>query len=355
MLSKLALPNSKGGARHKAAPAVDPSILAAVFSKHKASVGDFGQYEHLSVNQAANGTGLTAHFELLKAMLTMCPTGDFPGTSAKAAMLTLVVQAPELNQSIYNSSVWSGMRCERLGCMLNHLRRLAREPPRMKQAASSMVGADLTKLKTLVSMMRCESESVADGLASGVCSDDDATEAETPEVPSASSEVPRKRLLKKTTSDASVDSEGFPMMISLKRQVKRALSDVSLDSEGYPSVLSKRAGHKSLASSSLAPAATKGRGGSAPIMAVTQSIPAAKAQATSHEAKTWVKMWYKASNAVGIRRAKGHENTKQIFSLSNRDWSQEDLQELGATCLAKLHKGESEESVMAWGQKELCK
>ena len=90
-------------------------------------------------------------------------------------------------------------------------------------------------------------------------------------------------------------------------------------------------------------------------MAVTQSIPAAKAQATSHEAKTWVKMWYKASNAVGIRRAKGHENTKQIFSLSNRDWSQEDLQELGATCLAKLHKGESEESVMAWGQKELCK
>lgn len=382
MLSKLALPSKKGGARHKPAPIVDPHVLAAVFGKFKSSIADFGIYEHVSVNQACKGNGLVAHYDFLKAMLTLCPSGDMPGNSARTALLTVICNAPEMNSTIYNSAVWAGMRCERLGCMLNHLRRLAREGGRFKQAAMAMTGPDLAKLKTLVSMLDVsECGLVADGLASGMLgSDDDATiEEHEPK--------PRKRLLTKTASDVSqisVDSQGFPAMLepassskapkrlsssslqkptscieefgiasSKKPKTSRAAIDIELDEEGYPLVL--------LDGNTFEPATS-----SKPVKRVskeekTQSKSSKTDKAASSledeapPAKVWTKMWYKGNNSVGIRRGRGHDDKAQIFSLSNRSWSQLDLEDLGKKCLEKLHKGKSEEEVREWAKAELAK
>ena len=379
----LASSQSKGGPRHKPSPVVDPSILAAVFAKHKESIANFIIYEHISVSQAVRGNGLVQHYNFLKTMLTLCPSGDMPGTSAKAAMLTLVVQCPEINTSIYNSSVWAGMRCERIGCMLNHLRRLAREPDRLKQAALSMSGQDLAKLKTLINMLQLGVDgSLSSGLASGACSDDDATiegvEAREVEV------VPRKRLLTKTPSDASqvsVDSQGFPSILQLskpavkdkccsssqapaaKKPKPMISEDVEVDEDGFPICLvESKAKRTPLKEKSPGPGSalrnplreTPPR----PVVSpgpVASPSPAASPVPGSGGEKTWTKMWYKSPGSVGIRRGKGHSDKAQIFSLSNRDWSEDEIKALGSQCLDKLHAGVEEATVYAWAQAELGK
>jgi len=363
MLSKFALATVRGGARHKPAPVVDANVLAAVFAKHKSSFADFGLYEHVSVSQACKGKGLVAHYDLLKAMLTLCPSGDMPSSSARTALLTVICSCPEINSSIYNSAVWAGMRCERLGCLLNHLRRLAREPERLKQAAMAMGGSDLAKLKTLISMVNMDSDTgLASGLASGSFSDDDPTIKESPKV--------RRRLLTKTPSDVShvsVDSQGFPCMLeggssssasaaaalepmstnkntgsriaqirtgSSKKSKTSRVDEIELDEEGYPLLLME--GNKEEEANLLKPAA--------------KNVPAQESAC-----QTWVKMWYKGTSSVGIRRGKGHADKAQIFSLSNREWSQDELKQLGEKCLEKLHGGEGEEEVREWSQAQLGK
>ena len=349
MLSKLALSSSKGGARHKPAPVVDPLILAALFGKYKASICDFGIYEHISVNQAVKGNGLVAHYDFLKAMLTLCPSGDMPGTSAKTALLTVICQAPDMNTTIYNTAVWAGMRCERLGCLLNHVRRLAREPDRLKQAAMSMTGAELSKLKGLMAMIQIGSDtSLANGLASGVCSDDDAT------VDEHTVAKPKKRLLVKTASDASqisVDSQGFPSILEScftsvakpmgpgpsamkKSKTNKIDQDVELDEDGYPMLLMPKSGT---------------------LVAKSPKKAAVPPVATDTIDKTWVKMWYKGGCSVGIRRGRGHDDKAQIFSISNRSWSQKKLEDLGDECLRRLHAGEDEQAVCEWSRTKLGK
>ena len=82
---------------------------------------------------------------------------------------------------------------------------------------------------------------------------------------------------------------------------------------------------------------------------------AAKAAPSETEAKTWQKMWYKGLHSVGIRRNKGHADKAQIFSLSNREWSQDELLALGDQCLKKLHDGEAESAVCEWSRAQLGK
>lgn len=386
---------SKGGARHKPEPVVDVGILAALFGKHKEVIANFGAYEHISRNQAAKGVGLVHVHDLLVDILTACPTGDFPGRCAKDAMLTLVVKNPELNTSIYNSSIWAGQRCERLGVILNHIRRLAREPPRYKQAALALTGAELSKLGSLLKMVRIEADtSVASGLCHGLWSDDDETVAHGED--GSPAPVPRKRLLKKTASEASVDSQGWPKLLGGEDKSPQRMSSmkVDLDEDGYPLILggssssSSTVGNRKHRLSPLKSASKRLKIGDVPLdehgypkllvsghdaQEVKQQVrPAAKvamaapagraplaapaaADAAAVGDKTWGKMWYKNSNAVGIRREKHHADHKQIFSFSCTALSKEDLMDYGEQCKALLRSGHSEEEVELWVRTELAK
>ena len=399
MLSKGVLSVSKPYARHKPEPLVDVGIMATIFAKHQAVIANFGVYERISRSQAAKGVGLVFAYDLLEDLLRACPSGDFPGKCAKDAMLTLVVKSPELNTSIYNSSIWAGQRCERLGVLLNHLRRLAREPPRYKQAALAMTGAELSQLASLIKMVRLEVDtSVASGLAYGLWADDDETVAH--DETGAPAQVPKRRLLTKTASEASVDSQGWPKLLSGEVvSFSKTNSKVELDEDGYPVIL----GGSSSSSSSgpavhsstsrkhrLSPIKSASKrlkvgevsldedgypqllvGGNEAQQARQQVRPAAKvalaapaaraglaAPAAANEVadKTWGKMWYKANNAVGIRREKNHEGSshKQIFSFSCSALSKEELMEYGEQCKALLRSGHAEEEVELWVKAEVA-
>ena len=235
MLSNLGcigIKKGPGGPRHKPGPDVDAGILANMFQKHREAFRDFGFYEHISRSQACNGAGLVLAFELLDDLLEVCPTGDMPAKACKDAILALVIKKPDLNRTIYNSGIFAGQRCERLGVMLNHLRRLAREPQRFKQAAMVLNGEEVSKLTALVKKVQVTPDlSTAQGLASGLWTDDEATVlAEDHEATAP----PRRRLLKKTTSDVSVDSDGFPRILSCARSSSKG---IEVDEDGFPAML----------------------------------------------------------------------------------------------------------------------
>lgn len=395
MLSKVALGvSARGGAKHKPAPVVDVGKLSEVFGKHKAVISDFGCYEHINRSQAAKGLGIVSMYDFLKDMLKMCPSADMPGTCARSAMISLIVQEPTLNKTIYNSSIWAGTRCERLGTVLYHLRRLAREEDRFRQAAMAMPGIELSKLKELCSMVVIDdSTCVSIGIAQGSQSDDDATVAfpEDGSVPKSSTQ--RKRSLVKNFSDVSVDEEGFPNILCLDKGSTSEQRAVPLDSDGFPLILcggsSSSSGAELTKDSDVVPKRLKtikkqgtqakslnkasvevdANGfplllveGSVQRQAISQpnqsvsrpskTMPKKTTPVPTANEKTWMQNWYKNNNSVGVRRGRNHEgNSKsQIFSFMNPTWTQDDLQDLGRQCLEKLHNGDAETAVMLWAK-----
>ena len=380
MSAKVALcMSARGGAKHKPSPVVDVGKLSEVFGKHKAVIADFGCYEHINRSQAAKGLGIVSLYDFLKDMLKLCPSADMPGSCARSAMISLIVQEPTLNKTIYNSSIWAGTRCERLGTILYHLRRLAREEDRFRQAALQMPGIELTKLKELCAMVALdESSDVSMGIAQCVNSDDEATIA----YPDLDEDgFPKILCLDKgsTSDDFSVelDRDGFPMMLTggssssssaapgkddvinpkriktvktgntLAKTPKKA--SVEVDADGFPLLLVEASVQKQAVSE---PKQSVSRPRKAmPKKQAAEAAPAAPAAQAADE-KTWIQNWYKNINAVGIRRGRNHEgNSKsQIFSFMNPTWTQEDLQDLGRQCLEQLHNGESEAAVMIWAK-----
>lgn len=377
----------KGGPRHKPGPDVDAGILTNMFQKHREAFRDFGFYEHISRSQACSGAGLVLAFELLDDLLEVCPTGDMPAKACKDAILALVIKKPDLNRSMYNSGIFAGQRCERLGVMLNHLRRLAREPTRFKQAAMVLNGEEVSKLTALVKKVQVTPDlSTAQGLASGQWTDDDATVLADEHGTTA---APRRRLLKKTASDVSVDSDGYPRILLRASSSSKGIevdkdgfpamlgfddwseddplsppakkmrakgSSLEVDSEGYPLLLVSSTPRASPVSKE-SPASK-----ASPRNPIAKSAPrnrhsSAGPHVQDAARKTWSKMWYKNLWSVGVRRAKGHENNNQsqIFSFCNKAWSKEDLMDLGAQCLDKLHSGEGEETVAEWVRLEVQK
>ena len=368
---------SRGGARHKEHPIVDVDILSRVFEKHKLCIADFGVYEHVSRTQACRGVGLVLCYDLLKEILLLCPGGDMPGTSAKAAMVGLIVADPSINKTIYNSGVWAGQRCERLGTLLNHLRRIARETDRMKQAAMQLNGTQLTLLKELVQLIKVTGEhSWASGIASGRGGVSDAEETvgydEDPVTPQP---IIKRRMLGKQRSDVSVDDDGYPALLStgsqptsdLSRQAtsssvaskKRssassaADSQVELDEEGYPTLLLFATG--AVPEPAIGPSKKKAKQTQASARPAG-GTPAAEESRADGAIKKWTTMWYKASSAVGVRRSAGHtgeDAKKQIFSLRHPDFTKEELTELGKECIELLKDGEDDDTVRQWAFDEM--
>ena len=225
----------KGGARHFAKPMVDGGLLYKAFHSHRDVLIDLGDYETLSRNGSPCFEGLIKSAGLIEDVLLLEPSAELHPQPVKAALLKLLSGNASLNTTQFNGQVWINLRAERLCTLLNHVRKAARDPESLKQAALKLCGKDMVILKKILGLVSLSLEKGASscdfshplekGASSSVFSHPlEKGSAPTPH--SASSF---------DTQTVAYDKEAFEPHVP--RILKQNISDVSVDSEGFPNLL----------------------------------------------------------------------------------------------------------------------
>ena len=234
----------------------------------------------------------------------------------------LVFQEPSLNATIYNNSLWVGLRQQRVTCVLNHCRRLRREEDRLRQITLAMNGKDVAVLQDLLALIKL---GPADAMPSAEDSDQ-----ETIYVGSA-------RKLQGHPSDASLDEEGFPTMLG--NLVSSSSSDAAAvraeAAQAAPSGAADR-----VLQQALGILASKGKGANVGVKrkAAAADVP--------DLGKKYTIMFYKANNSFGVRQCFGDK--KQVASVCKKGVSKDDLENVAKKAKEKLEEGLAEEVVKAW-------
>ena len=116
--------NGKGGARNFVKSFIDPGLLFQALSKHEDLLPEFGLYDRISRNQSIDPKGLVEVLPLLKDLIKVSPSADIHTNPLRSALLKVVCNNPSVNTSRCNGTVWANIRCERIGVLLLHMRRL---------------------------------------------------------------------------------------------------------------------------------------------------------------------------------------------------------------------------------------
>ena len=143
---------SRGGNRHNVKPQVDEGLLLKLFHQQSELIKDLGAYEKISKTQAINPKRLMTVLPLTKGLLQLENTGEIHGQCLRKALFQLLLEDPSLNDSKFSGGVWVGLKVERLGVLLCHMRKLANS--NLQQCAAKLSGSELLQLKDVVEMMK---------------------------------------------------------------------------------------------------------------------------------------------------------------------------------------------------------
>ena len=191
----MALVAGKGGARHFSKPRVDADILFKILSNHSDLLSDLGPYENVSRTQACNPSGLLHVLGLVRALVQAEKSCEIHQSNLRAALTRAYQQDPALNKTKFNGGVWVGMKVERLGVILFHMRRLKNAEADLRTCAARLTSAELIQLQDVLGLIDKKS----------ACP----PALDTADKTLAERDAQAKRL-KKEVSDVSVDAEGFP-------------------------------------------------------------------------------------------------------------------------------------------------
>lgn len=123
---------ARGGPRRVSRGSQDTGILVDALGAHAQIVINLGGYENISVTHQPDGKALVKLVPLINKLLAISPSGELSVAALKRALGQMVFQEPSLNASIYNNQLWASLRQERITCVMNHVRRLAREDDRCR-------------------------------------------------------------------------------------------------------------------------------------------------------------------------------------------------------------------------------
>ena len=130
----------KGGARNFVKSFIDPGLLFQALSKHEDMLPEFGLYDTISRNQSIDPKGLVQVLPLVKDLIKVSPSAEIHTDPLRAALLRVVCHNPSVNTSKWNGTVWANIRCERIGVLLLHMRRLKSSDEVRKAAAKLTQG-----------------------------------------------------------------------------------------------------------------------------------------------------------------------------------------------------------------------
>lgn len=189
----------RGGAHRLPLPTYDKAKLEMSLHEYiyKTGVGsalNFGAYQAILKSGAASGSGLAANAAFLEALLAHVPAGEVSVVDLRSILVHLSCKFEKLNQSNLGDSSWASLTAQRIITMLAHLRRIAQNDIKFKQATMKCDMHDTMQLTKLFSMLHLRTNAV---------------------------HVPVQRKLERKDSsgsieslDCSLDDEGFPKMLS---------------------------------------------------------------------------------------------------------------------------------------------
>ena len=216
----------RGGARHLPKPFIDVMLLLDALKSHKDILNNFGAYNAVSKNMAVDPKGIMHCYFLLQELIKISPTAEIHSQPLRQALLKLLTDNPELNDTKYNGQVWVSLKADRVSLILLHCRRLKVQGG-WGTCAAKLTGAEYQLLQKLIDSISAK----------------------------AVYEPLTERILKKQDSDISKDEDGFPNMLRTPEptpEKKLALEDAEPEvlSKGVKRPLSKRLGQRAQESKS---------------------------------------------------------------------------------------------------------
>ena len=211
----------KGGGKHTAKPLVDELLLERALSKHSSLLMNLGLYENISRTQATSPKGLLKVLILVKDLVDLESTCEIHNMSLRKAIFQVLLSEPGLNDSKLNGSSWVGLKVERLGVIMSHMRRLSGTD--LSVCSGKLTGAEFVQLKEVVGRIQKKVE--------------EKLPVESKEKPlvergSGSKKVEEKLPVKREEKPL-VERESSAPTVERKR-LKKEISEVSLDSQGLP-------------------------------------------------------------------------------------------------------------------------
>ena len=189
---------NRGGARHFAKSVVEVGALKKVLSDYESIVCDFRGYETLSRSSGYDWKGLMHCLPLVEGLLSLCKKAEIHAQPLKRGLTGLLEAKPSLNKTRFVGAVWVQLRQERIVVLLNHIRRLARDP-KFGNAVNRLTSLEYGRLMEVLNQVSLEEDEEETLLSKG------------PAKP-LQKPLPKgaKRKLQRVVSE---DSEGFPQML----------------------------------------------------------------------------------------------------------------------------------------------
>jgi hypothetical protein len=223
----------RGGARHFAKPYVDAGILFKVLEEEIELVKNLGAYELISKNNSPDPHGLVHALPLWERLLKVEASGEIHSQPMRTALLDLLAQNPELNSSSRHSGqVWVNLKHQRLDCILFHVRKLQREG--LTVAAAKLSKSDFLKLRDGLKLLKLE-----DALEKASCRKRPLEKEPCTALVPVEAES-KRRVLKKESSDVSLDGKGFPKLFASSPEPSPQKAKASSSPPAPPLAFSRR-------------------------------------------------------------------------------------------------------------------
>ena len=165
---------------------------------------DLGAYRNVGRARAVLGAALLALHPLLSLILKFCPGCELIMSFLVPIFAKVVADHPELNGEGMADKQWATFMAERIITVLAHLRRVAQNEQKFKEATKGMSSLNLGKFSALVAMVR--RPRLFDG--------------PTPAGPA-------ERSLERHASNVTEDSDGFPAMLQSPKKAKKDADHLS--------------------------------------------------------------------------------------------------------------------------------
>ena len=145
------LPSGKGGNLHTKKPEVDEGLSMRVFVKNTDLLQNMGPYEQISKSKNCNPKGLMKMLPLTKGLLALESTCEIHTGRLRRALFQVLMTNASIIDNKFNGAVWIGLRIERLGVLMFHMRRLAKS--NLQLCAARPSGAEFVQLKEVAQMI----------------------------------------------------------------------------------------------------------------------------------------------------------------------------------------------------------
>ena len=230
--------SGRGGARHFSKPLIDQGLLYKVLCDHEDLVMDMKGYEQLSRNSAVNPKAMHQMLPLINALVDIEGSAEIHPQGVRSALLHLITEKPELNTSKYNGAVFVNLRAERLGVLLHHVRKLARNKPTpsVVSALTAQEFQELTETLKKVQLRQTLPLKIGGSLAAQAGERSKGSLKKDWQGQSFEGNCQQRRHLEKGEAGQPLE-KGCCLGRWVYRKLMSTASDVSVDSAGFPKML----------------------------------------------------------------------------------------------------------------------